>query len=344
MIASEDGPDALDRSLLPWLDPVWSRLWAAHAAGRLGHALLFAGPAGIGKRLLVARLASALLCAAPGDDGAPCGHCPECRLIRAGNHPDWARLEVTGGADDGHDIRIDEIRELIHETALTGHRGTCRIVSIAPAEAMNHYAANALLKTLEEPADEVLLLLVSEDPSRLPATVRSRCRRINLPMPPEHQGLDWLRQQLPSGQVEPDLLLRVAHGAPLRALTLLGGDQLAMHTKVVDGLVAVGRTEQDPVDVAGVWQAMDTALVLRSVAAWVSDVLRVQVDQAASHISHPDRRSELVRLAAAVSPQDTHRYLKFVLEAVARAGTSVNTRMLFESLLARWALVARGGY
>jgi len=344
MTPPSEGFDVLDQSLLPWLEPVWQRLWSAQRAGRLGHALLLAGPAGIGKRLLAARLASALLCARPGEDGAPCGHCPECRLIRAGTHPDWARIEVATGTDDGQEIRIDQIRELIHGIELTGHRGAHKIVSIAPAEAMNHYAANGLLKTLEEPAAEVLLLLVSEDPSRLPATVRSRCRRVNLPMPPEHQALSWLRRQLPADEVDPERLLRVAHGAPLRALMLLGGDQLATHIKVVDGLVAVGRGEQDPVTIAGVWQSMDTALVLRAVSAWVSDLLRLHVDQAASHINHPDRRSELVGLAASVSARDTHRYLQSVLKAVAQAGTSVNKRMLFESLLARWALIARGGH
>jgi len=343
MSAISVGLDALDQSLLPWLEPVWQRLWSAQRSGRLGHALLLAGPAGIGKRLLAARLASALLCAQPRDDGAPCGHCAECRLIRAGNHPDWARIEVAAGTDDRHEIRVDQIRDLIHDTALTGHRGTRKVVSIAPAEAMNRYAANGLLKTLEEPAAEVLLLLVSEDPSRLPATVRSRCQRVNIPMPPEDQALEWLRRRLPSGQAEPDQLLRVAHCAPLRALMLLDGDQLAVHTKVIDGLVAVGRGEQDPVTVADAWQSLDGALVLRAISAWVSDVLRVHADQAAPQINHQDRRSELARLAASVSTQDTHRYLQLVLEAVARARAPVNTRMLFESLLARWALVARGG-
>lgn len=301
--------------------------------------MLLAGPAGIGKRRLAARLASALLCARPSDVGEPCGSCPECRLIRAGNHPDWVRVD---GGDSG-EIRVDQIRGLIHDATLTGHRGAQKVISIAPAESMNRYAANGLLKTLEEPAADVLLLLISEDPSRLPATIRSRCQRVNLPMPPERQALDWLRAQLPAGRADPAARLRLAQGAPLRAL-LLGEEQLATHTKIIDGLTAVGRGERDPIAVADAWQSMDAAVVLQTLMSWVCDLLRVQVDQGAPHINHQDRRAELIGLAALVSSRDVHRYLQVVLQAVARVGTSVNTRMLFESLLARWALVIRGGH
>lgn len=336
---------AIVEPLPPWLVPAWRRVWAARCADRLGHALLLTGPAGIGKRRLAARLAAALLCARPDDGGIPCGHCPECGLLHAGSHPDWRRLEIPPEAGVGQEIRVDQIRELIHETALTGHRGVCRVVGIAPAESMNRYAANALLKTLEEPGADVVLVLVSETPSALPATVRSRCHRVGLCLPPAQQALDWLRSKLPTGRAdEVPELLRVAQGAPLRALALCDGEQKLAYRKVIDGLDAVGRGEQDPVAVAHAWQSLETALVLRAVAAWVSDVLRLQADPAADHITHSDRRSDLVRLAASMSALRMHRFLQFVLQSLAQAGTSVNTRMLFESLLARWALVTGGGH
>lgn len=327
--------------LLPWLAEPWQRLWSAYTDGRLGHALLVSGPAGIGKRLLAGRLARAIMCTAPGADGSPCGNCPDCRLTASGNHPDIVLLEPDSEAKT-REIKVDQVRMLCGQQALTSNRGPRKVLLVVPAEAMNPFAANSLLKTLEEPVASTLWILVSEDPARLTQTIRSRCQRTQLPAPPEQVALPWLRGCIGDGGTDPALLLRLAHGAPLTALALAESDRLDERAKVFDGFVAVGLGKRDPVGVADAWQGLEPALVLDALAGWLCDVIRLGVAPQAAHIGSPDKRRELQALAAAVDPRAGHRYLSRILGARGLAEVTINKQLLYESLLVRWALLAQG--
>ncbi|HNF64555.1 MAG TPA: DNA polymerase III subunit delta', partial [Plasticicumulans sp.] len=167
--------------LPPWLRGIWAQLAPALAAGRLPHALLLAGPEGLGKMAFAQALGEALLCESQRPDHHACGHCRACRLLAAGSHPD---LHVVVPAEEGKAIRVDAIRELIGFAALTPQFGGRRVLRLAPAELLNVNAANALLKTLEEPAPGSHLILVSARPARLLPTVRSRCQTIRFAPPP----------------------------------------------------------------------------------------------------------------------------------------------------------------
>lgn len=326
---------------LPWLAGPWERLWAAAREGRLGHALLIAGPPGIGKRLLAERLTAALLCGKSGADGTPCGQCDDCRLLAAGNHPDRVML-TPDPAGKSREIKVDEVREVCARQALTSHGGRCKVIAVVPAEALNTVAANSLLKTLEEPAPSTRWTLVSEDPGRLPQTIRSRCQRLNLPIPPEPLSLPWLREQLRGNAAEPGLLLRLAHGAPLAALALAGGDGLAQRESGFAGFVAVGRGERDPLALADAWQRQDPSVVLGHLASWVCDLLRLCADPAAVWLDNPDKRPQLLAMAAGIAPAAGHRYLRRVLVARGVADASVNKLLTYEALLVRWARLASG--
>jgi DNA polymerase-3 subunit delta' len=185
-------------------------LHRARAAGRLPHALLIAGPAGVGKRLLTDLLVRGLLCRDPRPDSLPCGRCQDCHLVHLGNHPDLVRVgpDPQGKSDE---IKVGVIRDLVESEGLTATRGSHKVVSIDPAERMNPSAANALLKTLEEPTPGTLFCLITERAHLLPATVRSRCQRLNLVLPDEAQAMEWLAGRVDG--VDPRLLLRLAHGA-----------------------------------------------------------------------------------------------------------------------------------
>ncbi len=189
--ARQDSMTQRSESIPPWLQAPWRRLQERRSGDRLPHALLLAGPSGVGKVLLARELAEALLCTAPRSDGRACGACRACRLINAGSHPDLFRLESV----EGRAIPVEGVRALREVLALRSQYGGWRIAWIATAERMTNAAANALLKTLEEPGPQSLLLLVSDRPDLLPATVRSRCQRLALPIPPRAQALGWLMEQ-----------------------------------------------------------------------------------------------------------------------------------------------------
>ena len=174
--------------------------------GRMPHAVLLAGPPGVGKRAAAAWMVAKKL----GISGVP--DVPQFPFERP-EHADLHWLEVL---EDKKTILIDQIRELVAELSLTSYEGQGKAAVIDPANLMNRHTANSLLKTLEEPPGDTLLVLITDRTGHLPATIFSRCQRIELRAPSEQAGLDWLDRLRPGGSwLEP---LRMAGYAPLRAL------------------------------------------------------------------------------------------------------------------------------
>ncbi len=202
-------------NMTPWLTTVWAQL-CAHAPP---HGLLLCGPEGIGKGVLARYWAQTLLCE---DSPAPCQHCPACEWFQAGIHPDFRELvppvhQVDATPQDtGEWITIDQVRELGDFMMVSAHRQGWKIILIDPADTLNGAAANALLKSLEEPPPRTLFILVTAHMARIPSTLRSRCRIQQVPLPSLGQAGDWLRQQ---GVDDPEGFLRRAGGAPQRALS-----------------------------------------------------------------------------------------------------------------------------
>jgi DNA polymerase-3 subunit delta' len=211
--------------------PSWQTAIAASALAhrqRWPHALLISGRRGLGKRLLALHFARALLCEAPLESGEACGVCPGCGYVGQGTHPDLQLIEPVTYDDEGNPtpvdtINVERVRELIEFTQLSPHRQRAKVGLIAPAEAMNAAAANALLKTLEEPPAGTFLLLVSHQPARLPPTILSRCLRLPAPEPDRAAAAAWLAQNSVVN-ADPELVLAQAGGAPLFALSLADAD------------------------------------------------------------------------------------------------------------------------
>jgi DNA polymerase-3 subunit delta' len=208
----------------------------AASVDRLPHAMLFVGPEGVGKHLLAFTFSKALLCR-QGESEA-CGVCDSCVQFENGSHPDFRHLlpdEKTGN------FKIESIRTLGQELALTSQYGGYRIAVLEGVEGFTEGAANALLKTLEEPPAGVLLLLLTPWPGRLMATIRSRCQQVRCPAPETESAVAWLEQQGVSGAVAE--LERVG-GGPLLALHQAGGSELSqlmddVLPKLVSGKVGV---------------------------------------------------------------------------------------------------------
>lgn len=216
---------------LPWLHAASKQFSQQLSGGRQSHAMLLCGPPGLGKRELARDMSAALLCLQPGT-GMPgsgnhplaCGQCRSCQLFQGGAHPDFRYLSFIP-KENSEELRsviiVDQVRELIASMQLTNGLSPRKVALIYPAEAMNRNAANALLKTLEEPAGEVVLLLVSHDASRLSATIRSRCQAIYVRSPAPAEALDWLQKAAAVDRPNAQLALQAAAGSPLHAADLI---------------------------------------------------------------------------------------------------------------------------
>jgi DNA polymerase-3 subunit delta' len=253
----------------PWQRRIYEQATAALDAGRLGHGLLFCGPAQLGKRAVAERLAQRLLCQQRAADGEPCGTCRSCHLLAAGTHPDFQVISFVLNKEGTRlrtEIVIEQIRRLSEQMALTPQYGGAQVAIIDPADAINHAACNALLKTLEEPVPGRYLWLVSAHPARLPATIRSRCQRLEFRLPPQAEAMAWLNAQGHAGAAAREAL-DAARGHPGLAHEWLQGDGLKLRREVAADLTRLGRGEASAGEVAQRWVGdEDASLRLRHAA------------------------------------------------------------------------------
>jgi DNA polymerase-3 subunit delta' len=313
----------------PWLAGPWGRLRTYLESGRIPQALLIVGLDGIGKGLLAEGFARRLLCRETSE--AACGHCQSCVLLEAGTHPDYVRV---GPAEPGKAITVDSIRGLIATLSLKPQYSGRRVVILAPAEQMNTAAANSLLKTLEEPDAHTTLLLLTEAPERLPATIRSRCQRLNLPVPPRRQAVAWL--QCNGCGDEAEVLLSLAKGAPLRALSYAANDIIAQRAEFFRTWLAVAEGKADPVVAAEQWQKTTCEQLVGWMGTWTIDLIRLCAAPACSTIDNPDLRHGLQATAAGLNLPALFRYLDLLNASRRGLGGQVNRQMVLEELLIGW--------
>ncbi len=333
-MAEDQVANRFDDVVLPWQEANWQRLFAAKSSGRMPHALLLTGNIGLGKSRFAHRLAASLLCRDPQeDDGKPCGHCQSCRLLRAETHPDftWIQPEEPGKA-----IKIDAIREFTQKGALTSRSGGFKAIIVEPADALNIAAANSLLKTLEEPVEHTVIILVTANAGRLPATIRSRCQRYHFTPPDESSAVTWLNQRL-AGSDDVHLLLSLASGAPLLALQFAQNGTLVERSKMIDELYAIIKNRQDPLAVALRWNGLDQVRLIKWLSGWVIDLIRLKIAPESANIINVDERERLQALARKVNSRKLYGLMDRLFEANRTLGAQLNTQMQLESLLLDWA-------
>jgi DNA polymerase III subunit delta' len=256
--------------LLPWHASAAEQLGRAWAAKRFPHALLLQGADGLGKRGFAAWIAAAVLCENPASSQLDCcGRCASCTLAKAGPHPD---LQWVVPEEGKQQIGIDLVRGATELLVKTSGRHGYKIAIIEPAHLMTPPAANSVLKTLEEPPGPSLLILITSQPSLLPATVRSRCQKLTIHRPTREEASRWLQAET-GRDVRPGLL-EFAGGAPLRALAYADGrfEELDEHMLESLGNLLTGRT--DVTQVAAEWQKDALPDRLTWLDLWLSSAAR----------------------------------------------------------------------
>ncbi|TBR39197.1 MULTISPECIES: DNA polymerase III subunit delta' [Dyella] len=270
-------------SVAPWHEEHWMRLQSRRERGALPHALLLCGPEGLGKRDFMQRFVRGLLCERP-QQGDACGQCRSCLLYAAGTHPDVVNITF-GVRKDGvqrGEIVVDQIRDLSSRLSMASQFGGWQIAIIDPADAMNAASANALLKTLEEPSPNTMLILLADAPWRLPQTIRSRTQRIEFHLPAHEQALAWLQSE---GVKDPGAALEAAGGNPGLARNWSREGALARRQEVRKDLAALAGGRGETMEVVRRWLDDEPAQRLWFAAQAVADESRLRASAGSGPLS-----------------------------------------------------------
>jgi DNA polymerase-3 subunit delta' len=314
------------------------------AKARLPHALLLQGRRGIGKLAFARALAQALLCERPAADGDACEQCQACGWFANAQHPDYRQVEPASVAapesDDAEKksniISVQQIRAFADFVNMSSHRSGFKIIVIHPADALNVNAANALLKSLEEPPPLTCFILVAHRPQQLPVTVRSRCRQVALVPPETRVAAAWLNQQ---GAKQADLALAMTGDAPLLALELDASGYWGARAALLRQLAS---DAVDPMAAAEAVRDCPLVHVIEWLQKWSYDIVYSRaLNRVRYNIDHAD---VIARLARRIDRLAALRFHREMVNLQPFAHHPLNLRLTCESMLLGYReLLTAGG-
>lgn len=336
--------------IYPWQWTLWQKI--RQGGSHRHHALLLAGRAGIGKLAWARSLAKAMLCERVDRDAKACGTCVSCGWFEQNQHPnfrllipdalsataDQADKEKTDNLSESREVRVKnkpsqqitiaQIRELDDFIYLSAHQSRDRLILIHPAEAMNQAAANALLRKLEEPPSHVMFILVTHDKAALPATIRSRCQQIAMPLPDRQVAHHWLRQQ-GVGQVEARLAM--SGFSPLLAIQF-DESWLEQHRAFVRRLASLDRLEA--VDLAEELQSLEPSCIVDWLQKWCFDLMQCRMTGEVRY--HLREKAIIQQMSPKMNPVSLAFLWRDLITSRQWARHPLNPRMFVESLLYRY--------
>jgi DNA polymerase-3 subunit delta' len=289
------------------------------------HSLLLLSAPGLGAEHLANWIAALALCESRA--AKPCGECASCGLLRAGNHPDYHLVRIE---EDAQQIKVDQVRGLIQDLGLKSHRGGYKLGVIEGAEALNVNGANAFLKTLEEPTADTVLILIAKPANRLPATIASRCLRLNIPAPARVEAIEWLKANSTAAH-DWESLLALCGGAPLLALQRQAVIDSGFEAEMRESMQQLANGSVDVSLVAERWASSDPLLRLEWLENWITQRVRAHLGCATSPQS-----AEPVRLPAALLKpkiRALYRLLDASRDFRRFASTGMNRHLALEALL-----------
>jgi DNA polymerase-3 subunit delta' len=300
--------------------------------GRIRHAYLFTGPVSVGKRTLALRFAQAINCQQTDQIGQPCGECRSCQLLERMQHPDLSivQAEVAGGI-----LKVDQVRDLQHTLSLTPYEAKFRIALILRFEEANQSASNALLKSLEEPPPQVIMLLTAQEPEALLPTIVSRCELFRLRPLSTTDIAKGLQKQHRLSEGKANLLAQISDGRPGYALKLHQNPAILdkRETWLLDHkrLLSANRVERFAYAEKISKDKETIAILLQIWSSLWRDILLVTTGSSA-RLTNVDQEGDIKTLAAEIDTDSAVKMIKALDRTRNLIRKNVNIRMALEVL------------
>jgi DNA polymerase-3 subunit delta' len=319
----------------PWHKSSWDKFVTAKLKNHLPHALLISGTDGTGKLDFAKRIATALLCTSPVNHEA-CHNCKSCKTYQAGANPDFMGIELLEGKQQ---IAVDQIRQLSDFITYTRSFNAYRVILLNPVERMNANAANSLLKSLEEPASNTVIILVASNLSRIIPTIKSRCQILTLPTPSKASAITWLKQR--KSTTNPEELLKMANGQPLTAMTISDED-IQSRGELAKDLYSICIQEKSVTDVAKRWEKFDQSNLLNWQITWVENFIKNNVSKSKAEPADKDELAIiLAKLDDNLSSVEQWNLYQQLISQKKYIHTSVNPLLFIENMLLLWLQASR---
>lgn len=322
-----------------WQRAAWETLTGLAGAARLPHALLVGGAGGIGKQRLAHAFTAWLLCQSPGA-AAACGQCKSCSLLASGAHPDVLSLALEVDDKTGKVakfIKVDQVREVVEFASKSAQLGGYRVVWVEPAHLLNVQAANALLKTLEEPGRQTLMLLLTSQVLSLPATIRSRCQQLLLPVPAPAEAQAWLAPQVGDAGLAA-LLLELAGGAPLAALALRDSLWFGERERLLRDLAALREGRLGALAAAQRWQGLGADAVLEGLGSLADDMARMVLG--ATVVKHHDLAPIIQAVCRRLRAESVLAFRQGLAEKQRQLAGNIQGSLVLDAVFTEWARLA----
>ncbi len=319
----------------PWHDNSWKYFAQARESNHLPHAIILSGEKGIGKLALANKMAKSLLCMRANMQSGryeACGACQSCKTYESGANPDYTSISLLEGKQQ---IGVDQIRELSEFLNYSRSFNTYRVVLLNPVERMNKNAANSLLKSLEEPASNTVIILIASQLSNILPTIKSRCQLLSLPTPTKNQSLAWLKIYSPD-LVNPEQLLQMAFGKPLLAIDI-NFEDIESSERLATDLLAVISDRKLVVETAKNWEKYDLNTLLDWQIFWIQEMIKqAECRQTDSNENTEKYTQTQFKLSELISNEQKWILYQQLINQKHYIHTSVNTLMFVENMIMLW--------
>lgn len=325
----------LPEGIYRWFRKVWTGL----DFEQFPHGVIVSGIPGIGRHDFVKQLIQSLLCSQNGPQGQACNHCRSCELYLTGANADYKSLLLVEGKTQ---IGVDQVRDSISWINTSHQFNAKKVLFIPQAELMTVQAANSLLKTLEEPPAETVIILLVEHIESLIPTIRSRCRSIHLPGPDRQEAKEWLANQTfenlknISTVDNLELLLDICSNAPLKVKELISGEEYQQRQLILDQILSVFDQAEDPVMVAKNLEKIDNSIVIYWFYALVMDLIRCRFQLESRYIMNKDYLNHFQAMHESINLIMLYEVYAELNKYYQQRSSQLNQQLLLESLLIRW--------
>lgn len=316
-------------NLSPWLQNKSDQWLALLLSKQVPHAVLLSGAAGLGKVQLAQNMAQLALCESISEKGF-CNTCIACELYKVGNHPDVTVIRAEKTV-----IKVEQIRQLTRNVTLSSTRSQHRVIVIEKAEQMNKASANAILKTLEEPPSNVVIILTTSEIGHLLPTIKSRCIKLNISTPEFEKSRAWLNNHSDFLQKEINLALVLSNGSPYKAKQLLQENNLDEIKKMLSELSLLSHGKTTVLEIAKNWHVNEFDVNFPFLATYFLAMLKsinsmnyhneLLIDININDYDHiVDLNSKLLK------------FVKKIFQFIKRSQTPLKKELLLEELLINW--------